>query len=610
MGDANVTGENRTQLQDQLSNLFSGLFNRGAFDPKGTGPNAGGPKSLQDILTNLSLPSYTGQLSAGQNPQQQQAMNIVGQVLQKFGGGQAGTQTSPGNFYRPPGGPGGQQQYFPPSGGGGVGGGQPFGPGNPQDPFGFLTALTGGGPSGVAPYGGGAGGGNPTPPPPMQPGQQPPPMPGQPPIAQALGGAPNADSILQLLMGTAQGGQGYAPQNVIQMLSSPQGAQMLQQLAQGQGPGAGLLGQSAGQNPFEQQLQQLSAQGVDTNMLRSLIPVNATDQAGRAIQAILGTRTPSALDQLAGQAPGITGQASSALMNLANGGSPDFSSAFQAIQNAGQQGIARNTRDLREQFSANGNRYSTDLAGAIGQAQNEGQNNLTSQMAQLALQIGGQQGQTRLGAGQALANLGLGAAQGAADTGIQARGQDVNAASNLGNLQLGQYQAQGGLAQALAQLGLAQRGQTGDILNQAGGLAGQDLTRLGSLGQFIQQNSADTSGNLANLSLQGGAQLGNLFQGAQGQSLQAMLGLPGAYGDLSKLPLNLAQQGYSIGQQGQISDQAALDKQMQEYMRTFGGLFNMVGNYAAGAPVISQPGLGGQLLGAGTTLGAAALGGK
>lgn len=103
---------------------------------------------------------------------------------------------------------------------------------------------------------------------------------------------------------------------------------------------------------------------------------------------------------------------------------------------------------------------------------------------------------------------------------------------------------------------------------------------------------------------------GQLGQGAGDQSLQALLGLPGAYSTTSAVPGQVANQGFNIGEQLRQILQGDIGAKQAEFTRTQGGLFPTLLQYAAGAPNIYTPGIGQQLLGAGTTVGASALGAK
>lgn len=103
---------------------------------------------------------------------------------------------------------------------------------------------------------------------------------------------------------------------------------------------------------------------------------------------------------------------------------------------------------------------------------------------------------------------------------------------------------------------------------------------------------------------------GQLGQGAGQQSLEALLGLPGAFSQTSMLPGQVASQGFNLGEQLRQIMQGDTSAKQAEFTRTQGALFPTLLQYAAGAPQIYTPGIGQQLLGAGTAVGGAALGAK
>jgi hypothetical protein len=89
-----------------------------------------------------------------------------------------------------------------------------------------------------------------------------------------------------------------------------------------------------------------------------------------------------------------------------------------------------------------------------------------------------------------------------------------------------------------------------------------------------------------------------------GQQLTAMGLMPTA----AELPLNLASGANTLGTQEQQTAQNPLTALYNEFTRTQGGLFSPTLNFASGAPTITGPGKGSQLLGPAATLGAAAAG--
>jgi hypothetical protein len=98
--------------------------------------------------------------------------------------------------------------------------------------------------------------------------------------------------------------------------------------------------------------------------------------------------------------------------------------------------------------------------------------------------------------------------------------------------------------------------------------------------------------------LSGAGDIGNLLNQL---SLGASSSLPGAFQTTSLLPGAVAGQGFNIGEQGRAIEQGGLDRMMQEFLRTQMGLLQPALGYAAGAPLISSPGAGSQVLGAGAT---------
>lgn len=132
--------------------------------------------------------------------------------------------------------------------------------------------------------------------------------------------------------------------------------------------------------------------------------------------------------------------------------------------------------------------------------------------------------------------------------------QRQNALAQAGGLQLGAFQGAGGL-------GLG----AGQALQQ-GGLAAGDI-------------------------------LGQLYQGQQGRALQALSAIPGAQDILGRLGLDTTRQAFGIGQAQRGMEQEGLTAAYNEFLRTQGGLLAPILNFAAGAPQITGPGKGTQLMG-------------
>lgn len=244
---------------------------------------------------------------------------------------------------------------------------------------------------------------------------------------QALGG-------VQDLLETA-GGQFGQSQDVINQIG---------QLAQG-GPLAGTAG---GTSPIAQQLLGFGAGG-----------------AAGAERAALGGLGP---------ARGVL-PAQALLGGLATGGAQQsLLPTFAAIDAQRRAGLGRDIRDIRELFSAQGNRFSTDLANTVAARQAESEAGQLAEFGRLSAGVLPAQLQAQLGAATGLGQLGLGQQQ----QGIQAL---------LGGGQLGL----GG-----AQLGAQAAGTLGSLQNQAA--LGQ-LGALAGIPGLINQNIA------AQLGLQRGA---------------------------------------------------------------------------------------------------------
>lgn len=144
---------------------------------------------------------------------------------------------------------------------------------------------------------------------------------------------------------------------------------------------------------------------------------------------------------------------------------------------------------------------------------------------------------------------------------------------------------------------------------------GSDLAN--AIGQRQSASEQNYLANVAPLAAQLAPQLfgqqvsalgtaGQLGGEAGNQSLQALLGLPGAFSTTSMLPGQVAGQGFNLGEQLRQIMQGDTSARQAEFTRTQGGLFPTLLQYAAGAPQIYTPGIGQQAIGAG----AAALGAK
>ena len=513
----------------------------------------GGAQNLVDIFQRLSIPQFGGPLTAELDPLQQQALGGAG------GAASFGTDLI--------------SQIA--AGLSGIAGGQQFAP---PEVRGLLGQLPGADILGQIGAGGGPGGG--------------------------------------FLRQFAGGGGGFLPPQIASLLGlgggGLPGADILSQIAGGGGPGGGILSRLGG------------PQDVGQGLLQSLAGTNPNFGA---LQSILGTRESSPLAQFLNiQTPERT-----ALGQL--GGQQDFGGILSALDQARQASLGRTMRDVQERFSAQGLRGSTDLARALAEAGQESESSFLGQAAQLLPQLTGQRigalqagGQLGLGG----AELGLGAAQGLTGAGVAQRGQDIGGASTLSQLLLGT------------------RGQTGDILSQLGQLNLSQLSQQLSAGQGLQQFGLGAAGQLGQQGLGVADLLGQLFGAQQGRGLTAAQGLQqaglGAAGQLGQqglgaadifsqlfgqqagrqlgalqslpqlagLPLALQQQLFGLGEQARGVQDVDLQRQLAEFQRTQGALFGPILGFASGAPQITGPGKGSQVLGALATIasGAASKGGS
>jgi len=121
------------------------------------------------------------------------------------------------------------------------------------------------------------------------------------------------------------------------------------------------------------------------------------------------------------------------------------------------------------------------------------------------------------------------------------------------------------------------------IANLSGQSETQQQSQFGQLG--LQ--------NLATRTSAAGA-LGNLGLGQAGFNLSSMEAYP-----------QVLQSLFGVGEQGRQVQNQALMNQIQEFARTQGGLLPLILQFLGGAPNIVSPGIGQQLLSAGTAVGAA-----
>lgn len=220
------------------------------------------------------------------------------------------------------------------------------------------------------------------------------------------------------------------------------------------------------------------------------------------LQNLAGGFNPGGQDMI-GQAGNWLGQQmnNGTIQNLLQGGqTADIGQIGAALDAARRPGLNRDIRDLREQFSFNGLRRGTDIQNAVAARQAESESGMMGQLAGMLPQLTGQSNQTSLGTLNAVANL---------------AGTQGQLGQMLGNLGLGAGNLQLGAAQGLNQSGL--------------GVA--DL-------------------------------MGNLFNNQQGNSLQALLGMPGAFQGLSQLPGQMANQLFGMGTVLQNQAQQGIQNQI------------------------------------------------
>lgn len=396
-------------------------------------------------------------------------------------------------------------------------------------------------------------------------------------ILQGLG--QGSDPVSQMLMAlSGQQGAGYGQAQSLLGNQGNTGASMLASLFGGGSPEQAMLQQLAGgaNNPFISQLAR-SGQGGIAGLQQLL---NFGGQNNPALQALMGfdASTPERQLLLGAGGQDVTGggqdiirQASQYLMNLPNnadvnqllagGQGVDINQIASMLDTARQPGLNRDLANLREQFSFNGLRNSTDLESGASKLMSDSQAALTGQLASIMPQLAGQRSQTSLGAlgalgnlgqtlgglGQAVGNLGLGQQQNVLGAFGQAgqlgqggnaqllqailgggnliqggAGQNLQALLGAGNLQLGQKGvAQSGL-QGAAGATTAQQQLINSILGQSGQLGLQSQGQNINIGQILGQLGTSETGqqrDLAGLL----AQLGVTQQGQQQSALQSLL---------------------------------------------------------------------------------------
>lgn len=326
-----------------------------------------------------------------------------------------------------------------------------------------------------------------------------------PEIAAMLGSGSQGGSLMDQIQSMIGGNQNQSIQSLLGLGGGTPEQTMLQQLA------------GSGNNPFIQQLASLGGQ-------------QGGGAGGNALAQLFSSP----------QAAGLLG----------GGQGSDLQSIGSAIQAASQPGLDRNVRDLREQFSFNGLRNSTDLNAGVAQLMSENQSGLQGILAQIAPQIAQNQNQTSLGALNSLS--GIGGQLGQLDqSSLASRIAAMTGASGAQNTQLGTL---GGILGQAGNLGLGGQQNQISATGQSGQLQNQQLqTMLQGLigGQGAQTGQADI--------------LARLFGGQQQNATQAALAQPGATNMMAQLPQLLAQMNLGMNTGMQNQGQNDLTRQYQAW---------------------------------------------
>ena len=277
-----------------------------------------------------------------------------------------------------------------------------------------------------------------------------------------------------------------------------------------------------------------------TNILDQI--ANGTTTAQNRLGA--GTATPerAALASLVGSgAPQATDLLKSLFESRSGAGnnSWDLNSITAALDGQRRFGLDRDVRDIREMFSSQGLRESSNLADAVATRQSESEANLFAELARIAPQLVGA-GSSEL---QALTQLG----------------------TNLGSLELG---GQENIIRALTGAGELGLGGASIDTQALQSILGSQLQAGQSAGQ-IGLGQADI--------------LSQLFQGQQGRELQALLGLPGAEATYGQLGLDQSQSLFNMGEVVRQALQGGLDRQYQDYQFQ-NQLFPQILSFLSGAP--------------------------
>jgi len=255
----------------------------------------------------------------------------------------------------------------------------------------------------------------------------------------------------------------------------------------------------------------LSAGGQGNSILQGI--GQGTDPISQLLQSIGGGPTQQGQGMI-GQGADLLGQLSNSpqIMQLLSGGQgADINQIGQMLTDASAPGLSDNIQNLREQFSFNGLRNSTDLNQGVSNLMARNQSGIQGALASIIPQLTSGANTTALGAGNLLSQIG---------------GTYGNLGQMTGNLGLG---GQGQQVSALSQL-LQSQGGAGTALNQGGN---QQLDILSQL-----------------------------FGGQQQRALGAATAAPGAYTNIMSLLPQLLQQQFGQGQTLQQDQQAGIQNQI------------------------------------------------
>lgn len=357
-------------------------------------------------------------------------------------------------------------------------------------------------------------------------------------LAQWFGSGAGAGAMDNLNAIAGSGNSLNLPPEIAMLLNGGQGQTLMDQINSVIGGNqntaiSSLLGMG-GATPEQTMLQQLAASGNNPfiSQLAGLAMPTGGGAGGNALAELFSSPQASAL--------------------LGGGQGNDLNTIAEAIAAAQQPQLNRNVRDLREQFSFNGLRKSTDLNQGVAQLMAESQSGLQGILAQIAPQIAQNQNTTSLGALNALTGIGGQLSQ-LDQSSLASRIAALTGASGAQNTQLGTL---------------------GNILGSAGqlGLGGQS-NQIGATGQSGQLQNQQLSTILQSLIGGAGASTGQadvlarLFGGQQANATQAALAQPGATSTLAQLPQLLASMNLGMNTTLQSQGQNDLTRQYQAWLQ-------------------------------------------